>query len=92
MGILRVKELMQEKEMSRDDLSVKVGVSKTTISNICSETHLPTLDLLMKIAKALDCDIRELFEPTKGTLIAETELLEAKSLINKGLNILKGKH
>jgi transcriptional regulator with XRE-family HTH domain len=92
MGILRVKELMQEKEISRDDLAEEVKVSKTTISNICTETHLPTIDLLMKIAEALDCDIRELFEPTKGTLIAETELSEAKSLINKGLNILKGKH
>lgn len=89
--ILRIKEIMTQKGVSREDLANKVGVSNTTISNICSETNYPKLDLLPKLAKALKVDIRELFIPTKGNIISDNEVAEAKELIEKGLNILNGK-
>lgn len=89
--ILRIKEIMTQKGISREDLANKVGVSNTTISNICSETNYPKLDLLPKLAKALKVDIRELFIPTKGNIISDGEVAEAKELIEKGLDILKGK-
>lgn len=91
MGVLRLKEIMQEKGISREELANKVGVSMTTISNINSEKNLPTIQLLLKIAEALDCDIRELFVSTKGTSISQTEVDEAKELILKSLKILEGK-
>lgn len=89
--ILRIKELMQLKEVSREALAESVGVSVTTISNICSELNYPKVELLPLIAEALDVDIRELFIPTKPSIIGETELTEAKELIEKGLKILKAK-
>jgi DNA-binding XRE family transcriptional regulator len=90
MAILRLKEIMNLKGISRDDLANKVEVSPTTISNISSEKNLPTIQLLIKIAEVLDVDVRELFVPTKGTAITQHEVEEAKVLINKSLKILGG--
>ncbi|MBC5837585.1 helix-turn-helix transcriptional regulator [Flavobacterium muglaense] len=90
MGVLRLKEIMTLKGMSRDELSSIVEVSPTTISNISSEKNLPTIQLLLKIAEALDVDIRELFIPTRGTSITQLEVDVAKELIEKGLGILNG--
>ena len=90
MSILRLKEIMNLKGISRDDLASKVGVSPTTVSNISSEKNLPTIQLLLKIAEALDVDVRELFISTKGTAISQQEVEEAKAHILKGLNLLSG--
>ena len=90
MAVLRLKEIMTLKGMSRDELSSIVEVSPTTISNISSENNLPTIKLLLKIAEALDVDVRELFVSTKGTSITQLEVDEAKELIEKGLGILSG--
>jgi DNA-binding XRE family transcriptional regulator len=90
MAILRLKEIMALKGISRDDLANKVEVSPTTISNISSEKNLPTIQLLIKIADVLDVDVRELFIPTKGTAVTQQEVEEAKVLLNKSLKILGG--
>lgn len=91
MEVLRLKELMNQKGMSREELANKVGVSMTTISNINSETNLPTIKLLLQIAQALDVDIREMFVPTKGNLVVQSQVDEAKSVIENALRILEGK-
>ena len=88
MAILRLKEIMNHKGISRDDLANKVEVSPTTISNISSEKNLPTIQLLLKIAEALDVDVRELFVPTKSKLVTKDELEEAIALIATGLKKL----
>ena len=89
MQVLRLKEIMAQKNMSREELANKVGVSMTTISNINSEKNLPTIQLLLQLAEALDVDIREMFVPTKGNVVTQTEVEEAKFLIGKGLSLLK---
>ena len=91
MAVLRLKEIINIKGISRDDLASKVGVSSTTISNISSEKNLPTIQLLLKIAAALDVDVREMFMPTKGNAITQMEVEEAKVLLEKSLNMLEGK-
>jgi DNA-binding XRE family transcriptional regulator len=91
MEVLRLKELMNQKGMNREELANKVGVSMTTISNINSETNLPTIKLLLQIAKVLDVDIREMFIPTKGDLVVQSEIEEAKELIKRGLEKLSFK-
>jgi transcriptional regulator with XRE-family HTH domain len=88
MEVLRLKELMSLKGISREELANKVGVSMTTISNINSEKNLPTIHLLLQIAEALDVDIREMFVPTKGNLVVQSEIEEAKELIKSGLEKL----
>ena len=88
MQVLRLKEIMAQKGMSREELASKVGVSMTTISNINSEKNLPTIQLLLQLAEALDVDIREMFVPTKGNIVIQSEVEEAKELIKKGLEKL----
>lgn len=92
MPILRIKEIMQEKNISRDELAKKVKLSPTSISNICNEASYPKYSKLAVFAKALDVDVRELFHSTKGQAIGKSELDEAKDLISQGLKILQGKH
>jgi transcriptional regulator with XRE-family HTH domain len=88
MGILRLKELMAERGMSREELSNKAGVSMTTISNISTEKNFPTFQLLLQLAEALDVDVREMLVPTKRSLITQSEIDEAKELIKRGLEKL----
>lgn len=91
MEVLRLKEIMSLKGISREELANRVGVSMTTISNISSEKNLPTINLLLQLAEALDVDIREMFVPTKGSLITQSEVEKAKAVIEEGLRILDGK-
>lgn len=91
MAVIRLKEIMLQKGISRSDLANEVEVTETTISNICSEKFYPKVELLLKLAEALDIDIRELFSPTKkGSAITNDEIIEAKDLIEKGLSVLNG--
>ncbi|MEC5166668.1 transcriptional regulator with XRE-family HTH domain [Flavobacterium sp. PL11] len=90
MEILRLKELMALKGISREELANKVRVSVTTISNINSEKNLPTIHLLLQIAEALNVDIREMFVSTKRNIVTQSEVDKAKVLIEKSLKILEG--
>jgi transcriptional regulator with XRE-family HTH domain len=91
MAVLRIKEIMNLKSMSRDELAKRGDATTATISNITSEKNFPTMSLLLKIAHELDVDVRELFVSTKGTSISQMEIEEAKVLIEKSLKILEGK-
>lgn len=91
MQVLRLKEIMAQKNMSREELANKVGVSMTTISNINSEKNLPTIQLLLQLAEALDVDVREMFVPTKGNVVTESEIQEIKEILERGLRIIERK-
>ena len=63
--LLRLSEVLREKGVTGKDLASKVGVSETTISQHVGGTQYPRPELLLKIAKALDVDVRDLFHSTK---------------------------
>lgn len=65
MELLRLKDLIKEKGTSGKELAETVGVTPVTISNIVKGNNFPKPELLLRIAGALDVDIRELFHPTK---------------------------
>lgn len=65
MNILRLREVLDEKNMLGQDLAAKIGVTPTTISNITKGNNFPKPETLVKIAEALDVDIRDLFISTK---------------------------
>lgn len=65
MDLLRLKELLKEKDITGKELADKVGVSPVAISNISSGNSFPKPELLVKIAEELDVDVRDLFNPTK---------------------------
>ena len=90
MSILRIKELMIKKNISRSELAKEIGVSETAISNICNENNYPKMESLPKFAEVFDVDIRELFNPTKGGIISKGELEEAKRTLKAGMKMLEG--
>jgi transcriptional regulator with XRE-family HTH domain len=66
MELLRIKELLKEKDITGKDLAGKVGIHPVNFSKIINGNSFPKPDLLKRIAEELDVDIRELFYPTKG--------------------------
>jgi len=65
MNILRLKELMKEKGINNIELSNEVGLSITSMSRIINNSQSTGFDNLLKIATALDVDIRELFKSSE---------------------------
>lgn len=61
--MLRIKEVAKSKGISITDLADRLGVKQVTLSRTINGN--PTIETLRKIAAVLDCDIRELIEPTK---------------------------
>ena len=91
MAILRLKEVMQQKGVTGVKLAQQIGSSAQTITNINSELTLPSLKTLVEIARALDVDIRELFNPTKsGATITQSNIDSTKELLESAIKLLKG--
>lgn len=74
MSILRLKELLKEKEMSGKTLAEKVQVTPASISNIVQGNSFPKPELLVNIAAVLDIDIKDLFYSTKNDLSIKEDL------------------
>ena len=65
MNLLRLKDVLKEKEVSGKALAERVEVSPQTISNIIQGSNFPKPELLKRIADELDVDIKDLFISTK---------------------------
>ncbi len=60
---IRLKEILQERNMSQGKLSRLADVSPATITRIINDTsYSPTVEILARIAKALNIPIADLFE------------------------------
>lgn len=70
MVTLKIKELAKENSLSLLKLSAKVGISKTSLSQIVTGKQKPSLDTLEKIAYALNVGISDLF----GDSVANNEV------------------
>lgn len=56
----RLKVILAEKNMSNKTLAELVGVSPATISKWVTNTTQPHLDMLIKISKTLDVELKDL--------------------------------
>jgi len=61
----RIKAVIAEKGKSSLWLSQQLDVNVTTVSKWCTNDNQPRIDMLSRIAEALDVDIRELLISTK---------------------------
>ena len=84
MSLLRLKEVLKEKGVSSLELSEKIKLSKTSISQILNENQQPRFETLLKIAMALDVDVRDLFNPTKTNQNPKDEV---QNVINQLQNL-----
>ena len=62
---LRIKEIMNERNVTSAWLAEQVGISKVAVSNIVTGTSSPSLDNLIKIAGVLNISITELIGEEK---------------------------
>ena len=60
MDLNRIKVVLAEKKRSNKWLSEQLGVNPATVSKWCTNTSQPSLDMLAKIANALEVDYTEL--------------------------------
>lgn len=61
MSYKKLWKLLIDKEMKKKDLSVLSGVSSTSIAKMGRNENVNT-DILVKICKALDCDLSDIAE------------------------------
>ena len=62
---LRIKEIMNERNVTSAWLAEQVGISKVAVSNIVTGKSSPSLDYLIKIAGVLNISITELIGEEK---------------------------
>lgn len=65
MNLLRLKDLLIEKQLTGKKLSELVEVTPASISNIVQGNSFPKPELLVKIADALQVEVRDLFASKK---------------------------
>lgn len=61
MKNLKLKAARTEKDMSQSDLAAAAGVTRQTIGMIEAGDYNPTLNLCLRICRALDKTLDELF-------------------------------
>lgn len=64
--MLRIEEILKEKGLTKGDLAESMGVSRQTL-----HSHLtgnPSLEILKRIAEALNLKVADLFEDNSGTI------------------------
>lgn len=67
--MFRIKEILKEKSITMTSLAESIGTDQPHISNIISGRVNPSIELLQRIALALQVPISDLFEQPKQNII-----------------------
>lgn len=59
---LRIKQLRMQKEVSQQDLAAQCNFEKSNMSRLEAGMVNPTAHTLLKIAKSLNIEIKEIFD------------------------------
>ena len=62
----RIKEVLKEQGRTQTWLAEKIEKSYVIVTNYCNNNAQPSIEVLRKIAKTLDIDVRELLVQTKN--------------------------
>ncbi len=62
----RIKEVLKEQGRTQTWLAEKIEKSYVVVTNYCNNNKQPSIEVLRKIAKVLDVDVRVLLHKTKG--------------------------
>lgn len=65
MNINRIKVVLAEKNRTNKFLAESLSVDPSQVSRWVTNRQQPNLEKLLKIANALEVDIRELLQPSK---------------------------
>lgn len=61
--INRLKVVLAEKKRTNKWLAETLGKDQATVSKWCTNTSQPSLEMLMRIAEALEVDMKDLLWP-----------------------------
>lgn len=64
---LRIKEVIKEKGLTIEKVADRMGINRVGLSNHINGN--PSVEVLQRIADALEVNITELFEPPKSDVI-----------------------
>ena len=56
-----VKQCRKDKDWSQAELAIQSGISQATISDIERKRYIPRVDVALRVAKALNSTVEELF-------------------------------
>lgn len=59
-------KMMIDKNMKKSDLRSKAGISSNSVAKL-GKNEPVRMDILMKIAEALDCKVEDLFETVRDS-------------------------
>ena len=59
---MRIKELRTSRKLSQERLAEKAGISSKYLSRIEMGQHFPSIDILTKLANALNVELKDFFE------------------------------
>ena len=63
--INRIKVVLDEKNKTNKWLAEAIGKSENTVSRWCNNKIQSPAEVMIQVSKALDVDVRELFNKTK---------------------------
>ena len=84
---LRIKELINEKGTTIQNIADVIGVNRVTLSN--SINGNPTLETLEKIANALGVPVAELFDKSSDEVVGAVRIGDSTHVINSKEDIKK---
>lgn len=83
----RIKRLRQERDWSQAQLGQKLGVHQKQVSGYERDVHVPSTDLLIRLAEALDVSLDYLVSGSRGESerieVADRELIRHMEAIDK---------
>jgi len=63
----RIKQVLDEKQLTQVQLSEMIGKSFESVNAYCSNRRQPSLELLYEISKVLGCSVKDLIIDNKPT-------------------------
>ncbi|TYQ00235.1 DNA-binding XRE family transcriptional regulator [Tenacibaculum adriaticum] len=95
---LNIKKIRKVRKLGQEELANMISLSRSSVSNIESGKHQPSLSVIYELAAALDCELHELL-PSVKTFNTFKSLIEDKylnvitskysNMSNESLNFLK---
>jgi len=76
-----LKELRKSKNLTQEELSEKLGVSRRSVSRWETGSNLPDLDLLIELADFYDVDLRDMLTGNTEDVSMDKELKETALMV-----------
>ncbi len=60
---MHIKEVLKQRGLKQNDLAVRLGVNRVSLSRLLSDKNDMRMSTIKKIAEAIGCDVTEFFAP-----------------------------